>query len=157
PLIRHVQGFGQNSSLANYGYKIRVRHPARQHVHMDVIGDASARGSADVHSKIDSIRRVELPQYSLHTLSKLDHFLGNFGRQLCQRVQMGEGDDHYMAASVWIGVQDDETMLAAISNVNPGVIAFLREITKNTAGDFSRGGYIRVSPWCPEIVHVTAA
>src|SRR5277367_2660553 len=51
----HVQGLGQHTRFADHTQEIRVRHPARQDVHMDVSSNAGSRGSSDIHADINAV------------------------------------------------------------------------------------------------------
>lgn len=120
---------------------------------MDVSGDAGASGFADVHSEIDAVGVVELAQDGLHTLRELHHFAGSSERQFLQFVQMSIGDDHHVAGSIGISIQDDEAVLGAKNDKHFRVVPGFHSVTKDASDGFLGGGDVGVTPGGPEVIH----
>src|SRR5580658_991981 len=153
PFPRHIQRLRQNTSLPHHRKKIRIRHPPRQHMHMNMSRDASPRSLADVHPQVNSVGVVELAQHRLHALAKTHHFVSRFGRQLLQLVQMRVRNYHHVPWRVGIRIQNDEAMLAAIYNPCPGIVSTLDRLAEDAPRALSRRGNVGVAPRCPEIIH----
>src|SRR5437660_4075661 len=49
------QIFRVNARFAGYGHEVRITHPARQHVQMQMPNDSRARGTAQIHSQIHAV------------------------------------------------------------------------------------------------------
>ena len=62
------QRFWQHAAFGHRGHEIGVADPAREDVHVAVAGDSGSGGAAEVHTKIDSVGRVNVPQYAFHFL-----------------------------------------------------------------------------------------
>src|SRR5580698_11054727 len=76
PLPSHIEGLRQHARLSHHGHEIRISHPSRQHVHVNMSRNSRPSRLADVHPQVDSIRTVKLAQHRLHALRKRDHFIG---------------------------------------------------------------------------------
>ncbi len=143
----------QDPGFPYHRHEIRVRHPARQCMQMDVSRDARPGGLADIHPQIDPVRRVELAQDPLHALRQIHHFVGGLHRQLLQFVQMGEGNDHHVSGGVGIGIENHVAVLAAMHDAGLGVVPELGQVAEDAAGSLVDAGNVGVAPGSPEIVH----
>ena len=153
PLPRLLQRLRQNPRLAHHRHEVRIRHPARQDVHVDVSGDAGAGGFADVHAQVDAVGVVEFAQDCLHALRQRHHFIRGFWRELLQFVEVRVGDDHHVAGSVGKRIQDDEALLAAIDDESFGVVACLHGVAEDAASRLLGGRDVGVAPRGPEVIH----
>ena len=123
---------------------------------MNVARDPRSRRLSDIHPQVDPIRVVQLAQHCLHSLRERHHLVGGLARQFLQLVQMDVGDNHHVAGCIRIGIQDNETVLAAMHDVHFGVIPFLRRLAEDAPGGLFRGGNISVAPRRPEVIHKRA-
>src|SRR5262245_13270879 len=51
---------GQHAHVANDGHEVRVTAPARHQMHVDVMDDACAGRTAEVHADVDALRLIGL-------------------------------------------------------------------------------------------------
>lgn len=122
---------------------------------MDVSRDSCARGRANVHSQINTIRVVEFSQYSLHLLRQVHHLVRRFHGQLLQLAEMDEWNDHHVPVGIWIGVEDDKTGLAAVNDARL-FIFFFRKFAKDTPPGLVRPADVGVAPRRPKVIHRVA-
>ncbi len=122
-------------------------------MHMDMPRHTRACSLANIHPQINAIGRVELPQNMLHSLRKLNHFVGRLRWQLLQLVQVGERNDHYVSSRIWVGVENDVTVLASVHDTGFCVVPELWQVTKDASRSLVDAGNVGVAPGCPKIVH----
>lgn len=108
PLGRLLQFLGQNPYLPDDGHEVGVTGPARDEVHVEMIDDAGAGRSTEVHPDIHSLRPVRLVQRALG----LRDYLYQLGPLLAVEVPKAGNvpvrDDHEVTAVVRVEVQDHE-------------------------------------------------
>jgi diguanylate cyclase (GGDEF)-like protein/PAS domain S-box-containing protein len=68
--------FGHDAGLADGGHEVGVAGPAREHVHMEVAGDAGAGALAEVHSKVEALGPVDFAQAAHGGLGEVHQFGG---------------------------------------------------------------------------------
>ncbi len=125
---------------------------------MDVSGNPCPGSFADVHSKVDSIRVVELAEEGLQALGEGDHFGGGIRGQEVEAVKVGVGDDHDVPRGVREGVDDDEAMLSTVED-EVALIVFRAgaegggTVTEDTGGSAVCGSDVGVAPWGEDVIH----
>src|SRR5919107_4679221 len=122
-VVGGAEVFGDDAGLADGGHEVGVAGPAREDVKVQVVRDARARGLAEVHAEVEAVRAVDFGEYALGALRQLHQLVrGLFG----QAVEVGrvlEGDDHEVAAGVWVDVEDDEVEPGALEDEGRLVVA----------------------------------
>ena len=111
-----VEGFGEDAGFADDAGEIGVGDPAREDVHVNVSGDAGARGLADIHAEINAVGMVERAENGFHALGERHHFVGGSGGEFLQLVEVSVGDDHDVAVGVGIGIKDDVAVGATVDD-----------------------------------------
>src|SRR5579859_4584945 len=54
-VVGDVQLFGMDASLAGDGHEIGIAEPAREHMEMQMTGDAGSRSAAEIHAEVHAI------------------------------------------------------------------------------------------------------
>src|ERR1700692_582663 len=100
-----LQAFRQYAGFADDTHEVGVGDPPRQHVHVNVSCNAGPGGFPNIHSKVDSIRPVELAEHALHALGEAHHLLGRLSREQVEPVEVPIGDDHRMSTGIGVAVK----------------------------------------------------
>ena len=83
--------------------------------------DAGSGGLAKVHAEIESLWAVEALKDLLGKLGQADQFMGGFGGQGSEAVEVGVGHDHDVAGGIREGVEADKTVLSAVDEAAGGL------------------------------------
>src|SRR5690349_4277319 len=68
-----LQIFGEHPGLAYHGHEVRVCHPARKNVHVDMSSNAGSGSFSQVHSQVQPVGTVKPPQNSFEALGEFHH------------------------------------------------------------------------------------
>ena len=80
--IRRPQVFRDDARLADGGHEVGVARPAREDVHMEMIGDAGAGGLAEVDAEVEAVWMIDLFQHGVSASGKVEHLVGGLFRQV---------------------------------------------------------------------------
>src|ERR1700733_4168812 len=129
--ICRLQTLRQHSGFSHHCHEIRVCHPARKSMHVDMPGHARSRSFAYIHPNIDPVGSVKLAQNMLHSLGQVHHLVSSFDRQFLQLIQMSERNDHHVPGGVGVTVENHVAMLSAVSDEGFRIISGPWKVAKD--------------------------
>ncbi len=80
---------------------------------MQMIGDSRAGRAAQIHAQIEAVGMISVIERRLHALRKQHHFRRSFPFEAGKIRGMRVGNDHDVARSIGIAIQNDEIFHAA--------------------------------------------
>jgi len=98
---------------------------------MQMSGDASATGLADIQSKVEAVGAIKLFQRAFRALGQIDQFMSGFSGQLRQPVQMRVWHHHDVAGGIWKSIEADKTMLSTEDQATRGFGHFRHQFAYN--------------------------
>src|SRR5450755_1474761 len=104
--------FGQYAGFGDGGDETGIAGPTRQHMQVDMFGDACARALAKIHSQVEAGWFVYCTEVTLGLLRQEDHFLERLRGSSIEGADMLIRNDHQVAGGVRIQVQHHEVKLA---------------------------------------------
>ena len=136
--------------------EVRIRHPARQGVHVDVPRNPARPRPSRCSSRCSTRQAVQIPQNGLQLCRKSHHFLSGVPGSLRSSSRVLVGNDHDVSRSIRKRIQDDEAMsprwtMRPFRHLWP----WAGRRRRSPVG-FSVRGDIGVAPRSPEIIHATA-
>ena len=178
----YVEGLGQNAGFGGDGHEVGITTPSREGVEVDVVGDSGSGGLAEVHAEVDAVGMVDLAEAAFDLLGGEDHLLRGFGRKCGEGVDVQVGQDEHVASAIWVGIEADKAVRAAMDDVGGllgclpghavgnGVVGGGDHVAEDTvlifgggpggeggrdasAGLFVGAGDVVVAPGGPETVH----
>ena len=131
--IRRGEVFGENARFCNWCHEVCIARPAWQQVNVQVVGDARARRSSEIHSHVEPRRLVNLTQRCLRTFRLIHQIVSDLFWRRIKLTRMQVRNDHHMPADIWVEIQHDKTMLRAMQHevlrIVPGVARYRAEHT----------------------------
>src|ERR1700737_3464227 len=106
----YIQRLGKYTSFCGDSHKICVTQPARQNVHVNMVGDAGACGFAKVEAHVEAAWSVNLAQDEFGAPGEEHQLVGCVGRYGGDRGEVLIGHDHDVASRVRIGVEAHEAV-----------------------------------------------
>ncbi len=106
----------------------------------------------DIHPEINAVGAIERAQDRFHPLSQSHHFVGGVCGEFVQFVQMGIRHNHDVAIRVWVGIENDVAILAAVDDSRL-LVAFFRQVAEDAARLLLGASNISVTPRSPEMIH----
>ena len=101
-LVGFVQIFGKNPRFADRGDETDVARPARQHVHVNMAGDACAGALADVHSDVQPLGFVFGLQVPGGLGGQVEHFVTRLRAGLVQLRYVRIRNHHQVAGGIGV-------------------------------------------------------
>ncbi len=126
-LISSRQVFRVNAGLSDSCHKVSVANPARQDVHVKMVGDSSSGSAAKIHPDVESIRVIDFTHRRLAAFRQIHHLVCRFLRRGGDFGDVRVGHDHRVAADVGIDVEDDEIVSGAVDDEFALVVPFTRQ------------------------------
>src|SRR5713226_734108 len=147
--------FRVNARLSDYGHEIRIAHPARQCVKVQMPEHTSAGSASQIHSQVHAIAFVIIAQNCFHSLRQPHHLAQRFGVTQVQFRHVLVGDDHNVPRRVGEPVQNHKRLRAAMNNQRLGVVLPRQRIAKNAFRMLPAGHslHVLVAPRSPDVVH----
>ncbi len=149
--------FGEDPGLGGRGHEIGVSVPARHDVHVQVFGNAGARGGAQVHSYVYALGRERVVQPADAAVDRGGHGGLLVGGEGTVRVDLPVGDNQQVAVVVGIEVHDDEHVFAPPENQILSVIVFIDELGEHGSivgrSASGRFGHVLRAPGTPHAIH----
>ena len=108
--------------LCDCGHEIRIADPARQHVKMQVSGNAGASAASEIHAQVISLRMINAGKGLLNVLRKTHHFPESLSIAFRKLGNMRVGHYHDVASRVGETIQDCEREFAAKNDLSRNVI-----------------------------------
>lgn len=105
-----IQALRDNSCMGRCRHEVRVAGPARHDVDMDMISDAGTGRRANIDAYVEGLSAVGAPQNFKALAGQLHQFSLDRIGEVDQRRNMQEGDDHHVAVSVRVAVEDGEAV-----------------------------------------------
>jgi hypothetical protein len=123
-----------------------------------MVGNAGAGGTAQIHSEIETLRRINFSQRRLRTLGELHYLVGSFFGRSIKLAQMRVGRNHQVTTDVRIEVKNykgggtamQDEILFIVGWVSDGVAKDTRIGLRHIN---SGGRDVSVSPGTPESFH----
>jgi hypothetical protein len=151
-----MQGFRHRAGLAEGGDEIYITEPTRQNVHVEVSSDSGTGGFAKVHADVEAIGVIDLLESSLRSLGQVHHLVGDLFVGFVEIRNVLKRQDHQMACTVRINIEDDKIKLGA-SEDEFFLIAcrVVQDIAENAAARLCGAAscYVVISPWAPQNIH----
>src|SRR5215467_4066361 len=154
-LVADRQLFRVYARFAGNGHEVRIAHPARQGMQMQMAHHAGAGSPAEVHAQVHAVRPVKIAKNRFHALRQMHHFGQRCGSAVAEFRNVRVGNHHHMAGGIGVAIQDHERGSSAVSDEGYLVILALRRVAENAFRLLS-GVCLRdvlIAPGCPEIVH----
>jgi hypothetical protein len=101
-------------------------------MNVKMVGNAGAGGSTQIHTNVESRRRVTFTQCRLGALRQIHHLIRDRFRRRIKLARVQVRHDHQMPGDVRVQIQNDERLLAAMEN-EVRLVAF--SVTRDTAKD----------------------
>ena len=127
-------------------------------MYVHVVGDARARGSAEIHAHVETRRVVNLTQRGLRSLGQIHHLIRDLFRDRVKLTRVQIRNDHQMPGDVRIEIEDDERVLSAVQHeIRFIVIGIVRHQAKDAAIRLrvSARGDVPGTPGTPQSIQFT--
>src|ERR1700730_10451581 len=147
-----------NACLARDSHKVRIAEPPWQHVQMDVAGNTGTCSASKVHAEIHAVWFVICSIDGLDSLREAHYFAQSIRIASAEFCYVRVRNDHHMAGSVWVTIENDERLRAAINNQRLGFVFARGGVAENAVRLYAacRFFHVLVAPGSPEIVHEVA-
>src|SRR5712692_8427347 len=154
-----LQVFRVHSRFAGYGHEVRIAHPPRQDVQMQMSDHARAGRAAQIHSQIHAIGFVAGAQSCFRALRELHHFAERRCIAQTQFRNVRVRNDHHVSGGIGEAIQDDKYFFAPMDDQGFCIILARQGIAKNAFRLIARChlGHVLVAPGSPDIVHRIAS
>src|SRR5579862_1821550 len=153
PLVGDAQLLGFEAGLGNGGHEVGVAYPARQHVEVEVPGDAGTRSAPYVHTDVVAVGMVEALENRLQAAREFHHLGERFNIVARELGVMRVRHDHQVSRRVRIAVKDDVVEFSPQNDEQTRVVACRRRFTEDAALSVSRRSEVTIPPRGPQIIH----
>jgi hypothetical protein len=113
-VVRCGKFLGEDARLGHDGDKVGVTNPAGNDVHMEVVGDTCARGTAEVEAEVEAVGAVLAAEGGFALLGKFHELAKFFAIGVAEKGDVPVRDDQKMTRRVWKEVEDNVRVSAAI-------------------------------------------
>src|SRR2546429_8291176 len=118
---------------------------------------AGAGDATEVHTQVEAFGIIRFAQRLLASLNQIHHLIGRFFWRCAQLADVCIGRNHQVTADVWVSIEKDEVMSAAVNDQIPFVVRWilLRGAEDATGRRFFRtaGCDVVVPPGTPQYFH----
>ena len=119
-------------------------------------GNTRTSGFTEIHSKIESLRLINLGQGTRGLFRQVHHLIGRIFVGIAEVAKVGKWKDHQMAGPVRVNIQYDKIKLCPMEDKILLIAGrVVQNIAENTPARCSGSAacYIVISPRTPQYIH----
>ena len=112
-MIKVFEALTDESYLGGNGHEVGISFPARDEVHMDMVGQTGAGAMVDIDTEVESMGFNSLGEGFLGLAGKQQHLEQSCFVELVQIADVGRGGNEQMAAGVGKAIEHHQAKRSA--------------------------------------------